>query len=176
MMSRRGLLASMLLASPVLAGPRIVDALLVGDSLAYELGPRLGVAMRERGRTLAVDGRGGSSTRQWFRLHWFERAIVRHPSRVVLVSLGVNCTKSERPALRDDIAHLLEIAEVHGRSVLWLLPPPLRVNTNYLREAVSGRTFFPGRLALESDGIHPTHAGHQRWARLLVDHLWPEGT
>lgn len=170
-MTRRSLLAALLAAPAALAKAPPVDALLVGDSLAYQLGPRLAQSMRAKQRRLALDGRGGSSARQWLREGWFRRAVKQHPARIVLVSLGVNCTRPERPKLGDDIEALLALAPA---PVLWLLPPPLKMDTAYLREAMRGEAFAPGPLPLESDGIHPTHEGHTRWAELLVARLWPE--
>lgn len=170
-MNRRSFLATLLATPVALAKPRVpADALLVGDSLAYQLGPRLWRAMHERQLHLALDGRGGSSAHQWLKKGWFRRVVHNHPARIVLVSLGVNCTSSERPKLADEIRALIKLSPA---PVLWLLPPPLRMDTTYLRKAVQGPAFDPGPLQLESDGIHPTHKGHERWAQLLVEHLWP---
>lgn len=172
-MKRRAFL-SLLLSSPALAQQTPVDALLVGDSLAYQLASRLRKAMGQR--KLAADGRGGSSTRQWRQKRWFQRDLELHPSSVVLVSLGVNCTRVERPKLADDIGVLVDICEdVFQRRLLWLLPPPLKFNTQYLRDAVAEvgcPSFDPGPLPL-GDGVHPTHAGYEKWASLLVTSLWP---
>jgi lysophospholipase L1-like esterase len=46
------------------------------------------------------------------------------------------------------------------------------MSTEYLRQAVSGESFDPGPLPLESDGIHPTDAGHRKWAELIAEHLF----
>lgn len=172
-MNRRTFLSATLLSSTGLGQPRErppVDALLVGDSLAYQLASRL---RKEMGtRKLAADGRGGSSTRQWRQKHWYQRAVERNPSGVILVSLGVNCTRVERPKLADDMQALLDLSPF---PVLWLLPPPLKFNTQYLRDAVAKtgcKTFDPGELPLD-DGVHPTHAGYVKWASLLATSLWP---
>lgn len=168
-LTRRSLLA-VLLASPVMAAPAPPDVLLVGDSLAYQLGPRLAKALPE-GKRLAYDGRGGTSARQWLKLNWFRRALLRHEAQIVLVSLGVNCIRSERPVLKDHVSELRALAA--DRRCIWLLPPPLRFNTDYIRAATEGgETFDPGALSMESDRIHPSHAGHKQWAKLIVEHIY----
>lgn len=176
-MNRRTLLASLLVAPAAFAEEAPVDAVLFGDSLAYQLGPRLGKVARKRSRRAYADGRGGSSTRQWRQKQWFSHGLEQHPGLIVLVSLGVNCTRSERPKLADDIGTLVDICEdIFQRPLLWLLPPPLKMSTKYLRDAVSKvgcPAFDPGPLPL-GDGIHPTDAGYQKWAEMLADHLlWP---
>ena len=171
-MNRRAALSALLVAPAALASPAPAAALLVGDSLAFQLAPRLRKAMGER--RLAADGRGGSSTRQW-RDKWFRRAVERYPGGVVLVSLGVNCTRSERPRLAEDIGALVDVCEdVFQRQLLWLLPPPLKFSTKYLRDAVAEvgcSSFDPGVLPL-GDGVHPTHAGYEKWATMLVKKLY----
>jgi len=165
--NRRTAMSALLLLG---AAPSPADALLVGDSLAFQLASRLFKAMRPR--VLAADGRGGSSTRQWLRDRLFRQAVLSRPARVVLVSLGVNCTRAERPGLAADIKKLVTSSPV---PVVWLLPPPLKFDTGYLHNAVAEagcRSFDPGALPLD-DGVHPTDAGHKRWAELLVEHLWP---
>lgn len=171
-MKRRSFLAGLLTLSQ--APP--ATALLVGDSLAYQLGPRLAKLMRAKQLRLAHDGRGGSSARQWLREGWFQRSTHAHPANSVLVSLGVNCTRSERPGLAEDVAALVAQSPA---PVLWLLPPPLRMDTAYLERAVATAgcsSFAPGELELEHDGIHPTDAGHRHWAAMLVQHLWEHTT
>lgn len=170
------------LAAPLAAGNAPpVDALLVGDSLAFQLGPRLRRAAASRGRTVAYEGRGGTSARQWREKGWLRDAVRRHPSASVLICLGTNCTPGERPRLADDVRALVRKVP-QGRGVLWLFPPPLRYSTDYIGKAVEAaglRSFSPGPLPMEWDGrlrrpdVHPTDAGHVRWAGMLVDHLWP---
>lgn len=176
-MNRRTMIATMLVSPYALATP-MADVLLVGDSLAGQLGPRFAKEATARGKRFLYNFRAGSSTRQWARGNWLHKVLARHPSRLVLVSLGVNCTKAERKKLRGDMqevrAQSVQIVEKVGSiiPVLWLLPPPLKFNTDYIREAVEGKSFYPGKLPLESDGIHPTDAGHKEWARLLAKELW----
>lgn len=173
-MNRRSLLASLLVAPSLLAEEAPpVDASLFGDSLAYQLAPRLRAVAQQKDRRFYADGRGGSSTRQWRQRGWFRRGLEHHPATIVLVSLGVNCTHVERPKLADDIKALVELCPFE---LLWLLPPPLKMSTDYLRDAVAKvgcPAFDPGVLPL-GDGIHPTDAGYKQWAAMLAEHLlWP---
>lgn len=160
------LLALVVLAPSVSgARPEPIDVLLVGDSLAYQLGPRLRKAIAPR--RLQTVARGGSSARQWLRHRWFQRAAATYPAKVMLVSLGTNCIRSERPELGADMVQLIRQARA---PVVWLLPPPLRFSTDYIRRAVEQaevRSFAPGPLKLEHDGVHPTDSGHQEWARRI---------
>lgn len=92
MISRRALLAALLTAPLAVAGEARV--LLVGDSIAYQLAPRLRKLL-----PLTADARGGSSARQWVQRGWFRRAVERYRPASVVVSLGVNCIRPERETL-----------------------------------------------------------------------------
>jgi len=181
-MDRRSFIAAALLAATAEGKQAPLDALLLGDSLAYQLGPRLWKAARGRGRKTRHSGRGGTSTRQWREKGWFRDAVRDRPSRVVLVCLGTNCTPSERPRLADD-ARALSRAVPPGERLLWLLPPPLRYSTDYIVRAVENagiESFAPGPLPMEWDpklkkpDVHPTDAGHRKWAEKVCDLLWPD--
>lgn len=169
-----------LLAAPFAFGrpPEVADVLLLGDSLAGQLGWRFAKEATARGKRFLYSFRPGSSTKQWLHHDWFEQKIKQHPAKCVLVSLGVNCTRSERPKLAHHIRILYTLVP-KATSVVWLLPPPLKQSTKYLTDAVEkvreGRdlvVFSPGALPLESDGIHPTDAGHKQWAKLLAERIW----
>lgn len=179
MLTRRTLLLAPLVLLPddALAVPR-ADALLIGDSLAYQLGPRLQQRARAYARRTHTRSQGGSSTRQWVKQRWASRAVSTVRTPRVLVSLGVNCLRAERPRLARDIALVADLIRDQGAEPLWLLPPPLkRLSTDYLHLAVAESevpSFAPGSLKLEPDGVHPTVEGHRRWALLLSLHLWGE--
>lgn len=190
-MTRRLALFALLATLAVIAAPvaraeqRPADALLVGDSIAYQLGPRLGKAMHARGLRLEVSARGGSSARQWLVKGWMRAAIESKSAELVFVSLGVNCTSSERKALPRDVEGLVALA--HGRRVVWLLPSSTgyRFPVDYARDAVdaNGLELFewtgkrPGDrhegLPLEVDRVHLTDAGNVKLAGALVATFWP---
>lgn len=183
MLSRRALLAACALAPVASAAP--LSVLLVGDSLAYQLGPRLRPVLQARGRTLVTLGRGGTSARQWVERGWLRAAVQRYPTELLLISLGTNCVTTERPQLG---ATMRQLAALARSPVLWLSPPPLRYNTAYIRAGAAAAEvtlFEPGKLPMgrERDprrpgrwreDVHPTHAGYQRWARLLTEYLYDD--
>lgn len=177
-MSRRGILATLLTSTVATAAPK-PDALLLGDSLAFQLGPRLGAAMNraQPKRRLALDGRGGSSAREWLRKGWFRRALEHHATDRLLVSLGVNCIRQERRTLARDVESLVEIAG--DRMLLWLLPSsegyrfPLGYAHDAVREAGAALCIFPV-LPLEADRVHLTDTSNKKLAAMLVDRLWPK--
>lgn len=175
-MDRRSFLASAIVA-PLGSAPavRSLQFLLLGDSEAYLLNRPFRAAARAYQVSVAVDPRGGSSVRQWLKRRWFERSLKRHKPRTVLVSLGVNCTRVERPKLPRDVSELVNIAIDLGVHPVWLLPPPLRRDTRYLVDAVASTgvlAFSPGPLPLESDGEHPTPRGFEVWAGKIAETLW----
>ncbi len=169
-MNRRSALGALLCLA---YAPGRDGVLLVGDSLAFQLGYRLGPLLRSDGRAFTADGRGGTSAHQWLRLGWFKKAF-RQKHRVVLVSLGTNCTRVQRPALGRTFSRLKEIAEARGKRMILLFPPPLSMSTDYIETAVreSGvETFRIGKLPMDRSGIHPTHEGHVKWAKEIATWL-----
>lgn len=175
-MKRRAFLTALAVAPAALAAPR-ADALLLGDSLAFQLGPRLRARMKSEGEVLAWRGVGGSSAREWRELGWWEHAMA-HPTRLVLASLGVNCTRSDRPKLGAEIARLAALCPY---PLLWLVPPPSYQDGRYITDAIAEAavpSFSVGRVPMGRvkkrgvivDDVHPTHAGYVLWA----ERLYPE--
>lgn len=171
-MSRRGFLALPLVAG---GAPAPVSALVLGDSLAFQFGPRLAKVLRRRGHRMALDAQGGSSARQWLRTGRFRKAVEAHPTRALLVFLGVNCLRSERPRLAADIGALAALAR---SPVCWLLPSRegYRFSIDYLYAAVEEAgvsRFASPPLPLESDRVHLTSGSNERLAVLVADRFWP---
>lgn len=167
-----------LLLPAVLGAPRVPDALLVGDSLAYQLASRLHREARRRGRVILADGRGATSVRQWRKNGWFRQDLAGCHAPLVLVCLGTNCTQAERLTITLDVGSLAGMAS--GRRLVWLLPPTLRYSTEYIRSAVKRleiEAFDVGKLPMEWDSrkrvqdVHPTSRGHEIWAERLADYL-----
>lgn len=191
MISRRSFLAgSLALAAPTsTASPAKSEAeyVLCGDSMAYVMGPTFRAAGRAYGANVDVWAKGGSSARQWLVKKWFQRVVREHPkANILLVSLGVNCTRVERPKLAKDISTIVNLVNdlmyeegdepnYRAPAIAWLLPPPLKMNTQYLRDAVAASEVFsidPGPLPLESDGIHPTIKGVGLWVNYIAETMW----
>jgi len=143
-MNRRSFVASLAVlgfSGPTDAEPKPEppQALLLGDSEAYLLARPFRAAAHAYRVPVATDGRGGSSARQWLKRGWFEAALKKHRPRTVLISLGVNCTRVERPVLARDAGELVLIANDLDVAPVWLLPPPLAMDNPQQSEAVSER-------------------------------------
>ncbi len=192
MISRRSLLlggATLVVPRSVLARPaRLNRTILCGDSHAYVMARAFRAVARAYQQPVAVEARGGSSVRQWLVKKWMQRLLRKYPdANTVLISLGTNCTRVERPKIASDVQTLVNIVNdwhyentdddevFQGTAPVWLLPPPLEMDTKYLFDAVAQCevfSFAPGPLKLESDGIHPTDTSCYKWAQKIADTLW----
>lgn len=155
-----------------------IDVLLIGDSLAYQMAPHLVKVAKEKQVTLRVVAYGGSSVVQWIRKGWVRGALKRWTPRQVWISLGTNCTLSERKKIREDIVKLVMQVDA---SVLWLVPPKLYFSTAYLTDALRDLelpVFSIGKLPMgwdkkhNRDDVHPTAEGYRSWARALGEAFW----
>lgn len=176
MISRRSLLAGLATAPLAAAAPR-TDALVIGDSWAFALTPRLAKVMKPKALRLAADARGGESARNFLRRGWWRAAVERHAPRQIVACLGINCVKQERAVLAETYAALVELS----RSPVVFVAPAregFRFDLTYMHDALreSGvDVFWCPRLPLEpGDRVHLTHEGNVRLAGLLVGHLWPD--
>jgi hypothetical protein len=162
------------LASAVVEAKAHVDCLVLGDSIALQLAPRLAKQMKVSNRRLGLDARAGESARNFLRKHWWRDAVQRYDACPVLASLGVNCTRSERPALADTLAQLDELAG--WRAVFLVLPSEgFAFDLTYLHDAVRAAgvaAIWLPRVPLETDRVHPTERSHQRIAALVLQRLW----
>lgn len=174
-MSRRALLAA-LLTSPLVAqaAPRS-DCLVIGDSWAHYLAPRVGRLLKARHLRTAADARGGESAHDYLRRGWWRHAIEREQPRDVIASLGINAVQSERPKLAETIGALDTLAHA---PVLWVAPHPdgFKQSLGYLHAALREagvRVFWCPALPLDSGKIHLTARGYDTLASLLVEQIWP---
>lgn len=176
MISRRGLLVGLATAPLAAAAPR-TDALVIGDSWAFALTPRLGKAMKPKSLRLAADARGGESARNFLRRGWWRAAVERHAPRQIIACLGINAVKQERAKLAETYAALVELSR---SPVLFVAPnrQGFRFDLSYMHDALREAgvdVFWCQRLPLEpGDRVHLTHDGNVRLAALLVGHLWPD--
>jgi hypothetical protein len=172
LISRRSFLTGVaLLPLPFSAPP--VD-LLIGDSEAYVLAPRMRKDWSARGAVLVPRHHGGTSLRQWLRKGWAINAMNGGEYRFLLVSLGVNCVKQERKTFARDAEELVHVAEGRVKEVVWLLPPPIKFSTEYITDgaALSGATpFYPGD-DVKTDGVHPTPQGALLWSSRIAEFVF----
>lgn len=177
-MNRRTFLATMLISPVVLADEK--PTLLVGDSLAYMLAPRLRKVAKEYRRTFYANGRGGTNAAQWIDNGWFLDALAQRKPERVLISLGVNDhgVPVNREKFPTRAKRLVEISHSRSVQVVWLLPPKLRYPIDAIRKGVreSGADQIhdaePLDIKLIEDGIHPTAKGAEVWATDLGRFLW----
>jgi hypothetical protein len=155
--------------------PPVDGTVLIGDSHAYLMSRAFRDVAHAYDRRVGVLAHGGSSVRQWVVKKWVQRQVLaKYPdATLLLVSLGTNCTRVERPRLAADIKKLVTEG---GLTVSWLLPPPMKADTRYLRDAVAAVPGLfpidPGPLPLLHDGIHATPKGYYMWAQTIADTLW----
>lgn len=179
MISRRIFVGSLVAAMTARASPpKKVTCVLVGDSHAGYLATHFRKQARDWGVLVDVFAKPGSSVRQFLRMRWMELVRQRHPEAdTIVVVLGTNCTRVERPGIGEDLRRLCAIADEGGevgRSVI-ALPPPMRLSTAYLTDAVktlSVYSFEAGPLPMMSDRIHATTDGYATWADKIATVLW----
>lgn len=168
----------LLLTSPLAQAEETTDCLLLGDSWAFMLKPRLERELRARHLRFASDPRGGQSAQNFLKHGWWKAAVEKHRPKQVVACLGINCIKAERPQLGRTIAALCGQAPC---PVLWVVPSQegFRFDLQYLREAVAEAevpVFSCPPLPLESDRVHLTAQSNERLAALLSEQMWPKGT
>lgn len=121
-----------------------------------------------------VAAKGGSSVKQWLDQKLLKKLIVQFPKLdTFLISLGTNCWHGERPKLKEHIEALVE--GINPDKIVWLLPPPLGMDTQYLHDAVKATELFaidPGPLPMLSDQIHATPHGYELWAKIIAQTIW----
>lgn len=178
-MERRGFLQVIAIAGDpwLRPPPPKYDVLLCGDSLAYQLGPRLIRAGHAAGLRIKAEGRGGTNTAQWAG-GWFTRALERCKAPSVVVSLGLNDAgvKPNRLAFPKHARQIWEQAAWRGRRLIWLLPPAVFYRTEYIREGVAAAGIesfdtLPLHLVVPPHDVHPTSASYEKLAQALVQRI-----
>lgn len=144
--------------------------MLIGDSLALGLAPRLEHEFANRGVQFSSHARSGSTAPQWLSQGWLSAALAEHP-KTVLVSLGTNDSVSKAgahtyPAFMKDL--LAKIRAV-GASPIVLAPPKMP----WAVPAVSGVPVVaaPASVPRQPDGVHPTIAGYDLWSAAIARRL-----
>lgn len=145
--------------------PRSRRALLLGDSLAVGLRPRLDALYSARGAAFSGEGVSGSNARQW-RARIGADVAGFNPD-AVLVSLGTNDALSTtlRAEFRDNIAAICEAVMSSGARCVLLAPPNRTAAT--LTYPAGAEVIAAPAIELQSDQIHPTPAGYRAWAEFI---------
>lgn len=145
--------------------------LFIGDSLVWGMRGLLS----DHG--FLVEARGGSSANDWVKEGWAERAVERHRPERVAVILGVN--DAGVPAIKEKfVRNAAAIASVIRQAqarCLWLTPPKIKMNTDFIAQAKDVvDEFFDYRdlsVHLEEDGIHPSFLGNKTWFNQIKQDL-----
>jgi hypothetical protein len=154
--------------------------LLVGDSMVFNLIPRLSDYCLQNGHTLKPAIWYASTTIAWGSQSKLDQLITEFEPTFVLIVLGSSeLTSRSMEGRAQSVRNMLQ--KIGDREMAWVGPPNWRPDTgiNALLEAELGkdRFFRSAELELEreSDGIHPNRAAGSQWADLIAAWLEREG-
>lgn len=157
--------------------------LLIGDSMAGGLKGPLGSALSSMGHTLSALHTDSTHTAEWAANNYPAQLVNQYQPAVLLVALGTNDISKGRPTSETASAARSIVAAAGGRRVLWIGPPSGPSYINKDRGTIqalmsSGAEYFDSRTLSLSfyDGIHPTPAGFQAWARAVVARVGSGGS
>lgn len=160
--------------------PRVFHrVLVVGDSLGVGLQPALKALWGPRGVTVDGRSKGATHAGQWASSSslgaTLAAGLLERP-QIVLVSLGTNDCHYEGAYCDAFAGRLQQIAATirqAGAEPVFLDPPTMpwedTVRMAKMRQAIkSAGTHVPRPIGIPlSDGIHPTPAGNEQWAKLI---------
>lgn len=157
--------------------PNVGTILLVGDSLAVGLAPRLEALADNRGVVLDSHVVGGSNVSQW--AAWIGDDLHTWKPVAVLASIGGNdFGRTDPDKVAADVSRFVQAVRAADARLFWIEPPsfPFK-DTAGVRDmwaAVPDLEVFR-TLGLDipraSDQIHPTPAGYTMLAQMLWDWL-----
>ena len=150
--------------------------MLVGDSLAVGLGPKLKTLATATGCSFKYFAETGTTVSRWIRASEVQAYMTAsHPS-LVLVCLGTNDSKSAYTdaQLSKYVSDMRDWVTSTGARLVWILPPhlpfPDRVSQPVVDAGID--TFYSAGLSLgQSDGIHPGSSGYTTWANAIWSDL-----
>lgn len=154
--------------------------LLVGDSLAVGLAPRLQTLTTNTASNLIAEGIVGTNTCQWKEKIFF--LIERYKPGTVFISLGTNdaVLESLGPGWAQKNADCYEKtyadAASKGAKVIWILPPKLpqkledgrkKVVEQILKISDANYDSYVLQIPRAPDGIHMSPQGYAEWANKM---------
>jgi len=167
-------LALLLLSGDVSATEKCETTLLIGDSLAVGVAPRLAELAENSGGSLVTAAVVGTNTCQWRGKVW--PLVVKHrPSKVIII-LGTNDAMVSGWAKKNADCYGDIINETLGTQVFWILPPPMpfviQRNIPDVRKAIAAAKvkiydgITDGDIPRSGDGVHMPMgvAGYDKWA------------
>jgi len=160
------------------AGGRPQRVLVIGDSLAVGLGPRLkALAMADGASYVGVEAKGGTSAAQWDSK--ISSLLQSHRPDLVLVSLGTNDAAMSDPTVSAArIQRIVDTVRASGARLVWIGMPtlPERLKADLVRQIIqkTGVEYLDSRgfsFERTSDGIHATPAGYAAWAQAIWSYV-----
>lgn len=154
------------------AAPKGSKILLLGDSLAVGLAPRLKQLAEGAGYAFVGAGVSGSTSSQWE--DRVPTLLASERPSLVLVSLGTNDGAGDTSKADLHIGNIAHLVSAGAPTFVWILPPsmpsrldmePVRASVSqYAKNVIDSRAMsFPvGSRA--ADGIHFDARGYASWA------------
>lgn len=149
--------------------------LILGDSLAVGLGPRLRQVAEKAGCKATVDAQVSTTTGHWAGGP-FQASLAKVKPDFVLVSLGTNDAALRDPERsKPRIQILVDAAKKAGVRLYWVGPPglPARLRgADAIRAMIraTGVPYFESEKVTfqrSQDGVHATRAGYAAWAEAV---------
>jgi lysophospholipase L1-like esterase len=154
-----------------------VDVLLIGDSLAEGLAPRLTQLALQEGITFASSASKSTTIAHWLRGDQIVRVVEQFNPGLVLVCLGTNDLAAGGGAAAGRRAGELAATLLRSRvAVAWIAPPVMPFVDKGFRAALDtavrshGRFFDSTQIRIEraADRVHCTPAGYRTWAEAIA--------
>ena len=164
--------------------PRPKKVLLLGDSMVG-YGRGLSLALKKRFESEGIefhwDAKTSASVQSFDHSDVLERMIRAFDPDLILLSLGTNNLSYPNPeAFGANVASLAKKMAEHGRQCVWVGPlkPSWKWNPHSLeviRDNAAPCRYFDStgvEAPIQTDHIHPTDVGGEKWATPLVEFLF----
>ena len=150
--------------------------LLIGDSLAVGLNPKLKALATASGCSFKAFAETSTTMSRWLHDSEVQAYMTASKPSLVLVCLGTNDSKASftDAQLAKYIADMRDWVTSMGARLVWILPPhlPFPDRVSQLVIAAGIDTFYSAGLSLgQSDGIHPSGNGYMLWAGAIWSEL-----
>jgi hypothetical protein len=153
----------------------------IGDSFAGALGLPLSKLLEQRGVRSILEHVDASYLTSWAWGDELERYVWKYNPDLVIVTLGANELAIAEPAQRERAIRKI-VATIGARPCLWVAIPLWQGKHNGLLEVIAqasapcvyydtNRLLDAAQMPRIHDGIHPTQAAREDWARAVVDWL-----
>ncbi len=157
-----------------------IHVLLIGDSLAFGLARPITKEASKHNVVIHTYAMGGSSTREWANVRpWLKGALRRWHPKWVFVVLGTNdyFIPAWRKAFPQNAKKIVDKAHKHNANVIWLTPPRIDINTDFIYEGARQSCDFvfdyrnvtvPLWADKHGPRVHPSIEGSTQWGYLIM--------